>query len=139
MPALYVECDPGGVQTFHNDPRDLLALISFGAAEPFGSQHPLTELVRRLRNQHLVDVRPLLTFYDRDVEDDVDAVNLEAAWQPAKRLGQCVRAVRAAIAADDQAPALLTEYPAVPELLAELEALATDAGAARIRISFSLH
>ena len=138
MPALYVEYDPGGVQPFRNDPHDLLALISFGTAEPFGSLHPLTELVRRLHNLHLVDMRPLLTFYDRDVEDDVDGATLEAARQPANRLEQCVRDVPAAIAADEQAPSLLAEDPAVPELLAELEPLATAAASARMRISFSL-
>ena len=101
MPALFVETDPAAPDgpRFSTDPRPLLALISFGVAEPFGTQHPLTEVIRGLKRGHGIDVGPLLTFYDRDVEDAEDAAKLDAAWQPAAALRDCVAAARAAIAA----------------------------------------
>ena len=142
MPRLFVESDapePLPIQ-FHTDPRDLLALLSFGVAAPFGSMHPLTQLVRHLTMECQLDLAPLLTFYDREVADAVDAANLAAAWQPATPLRDCVAAARAAIAADERAGALLAGFESIPALLADLERMAqwaADRGA-RIRLSFSL-
>ena len=140
MPALFVETDPtaAAAPRFSTDPRPLLALISFGVAEPFGTQHPLTELIRGLKQTHRVDVAPLLTFYDRDVEDAEDAAKLDAAWQPAAALRDCVAAARAAIADDAALAALAATEPDLPALLADLEAMAATAGAGRIRLSFRL-
>ncbi len=140
MPALFVETDPAtaGAPRFSTDPRPLLALISFGVAEPFGTQHPLTEVIRGLKRGHGIDVGPLLTFYDRDVEDAEDAAKLDAAWQPAAALRDCVAAARAAIAADVALAELAAGEPDLPALLAELEAMAAAAGGGRIRISFRL-
>ena len=142
MPALYVESDapePGPFR-FRSDAGALLALISFGVAEPFGTQHPLTEFVRRLKRQHAVEVEPLLTFYDRDVEDAEDAVKLEAAWQPAPALRDCLDAIGAALRADAALAAYLGETPELPALLLELRQMAAWAATreARIRMSFSL-
>ena len=142
MPRLFVESDASepGPFRFRRDPRDLLALLSFGVAEPFGSMHVLTQLVRRLRIDRRLDVQPLLTFYDRDVSDEQDAVNLEAAWQEPGALVECIAGVRAAIAADPEAATLMADFPAIPALLQELEAMARWAAerSARIRITFSL-
>ena len=140
MPALFVETDPAVPDGphFSTDPRPLLALISFGVAEPFGTQHPLTEVIRGLKRGHGIDVGPLLTFYDRDVEDAEDAAKLDAAWQPAAALRDCVSAARAAIAADVALAELASGEPELPTLLAELEAMAAAAGTGRIRISFRL-
>ena len=140
MPALFVETDPAAPDRprFSTDPRPLLALISFGVAEPFGTQHPLTEVIRGLKRGHGIDVGPLLTFYDRDVEDAEDAAKLDAAWQPAAALRDCVAAARAAIAADVALAELASGEPELPTLLAELEAMAAAAGAGRIRLSFRL-
>ena len=68
---------------FTRDPAPLLGLMAFGVAEPFGSQHPLTILVRRLKREHGLDVAPLLTYYDRAVRDAEDREKLAAAWQDA--------------------------------------------------------
>ncbi len=142
MPHLFVESDAAepGPFRFTRDAEDLLALLSFGVAEPFGSMHPLTQLVRRLRRERGLDLTPLLTFYDRNVEDAADAANLEAAWQDAAALRECVVAVRAALADDAEAVPLTADFPAIPPLLGELEGMAAWAAEreARIRISFSL-
>ena len=142
MSTLFVETDheAAAALRFDGDASDLLALLSFGVAEPFGSQHPLTQLVRRLKREHGLDVGPLLTFYDRDVDDAVDAANLEAAWQDAALLRDCVGAVRAALAGDAAATALLAGFEAIPDLLRQLEQMSAQAAVdkARIRVSFSL-
>ena len=142
MPRLFVESDADqpGPFAFAGDTTDLLALLSFGVAQPFGSQHPLTLLVGRLKTGQGLDLTPLLTFYDREVEEPLDAANLEAAWQDAAALRDCVAAVRRAIAADPEAAGPLAEFPAIPDLLAQLERMAAWAAArgARIRVTFSL-
>ena len=153
MSTLFVEmslveadgsAEPGGraagTLSFTGDASDLLALLSFGVAEPFGSQHPLTQLIRRLKRLHGLDVGPLLTFYDRDVDDAVDAANLAAAWQDAASLRDCVGAVRAALTDDAEAMPLLEGFEAIPDLLDQLEQMSAQAAAdgARIRVSFSL-
>ena len=142
MPSLLVESDAADPAPFRfkGDPVDLLALLSFGVAEPFGSHHPLTELVRRLKREHGIDVAPLLTFYDREVEEPLDATNLEAAWQDATALRDCVIAVRSALAKDRDCVALLADFPAIPDLLAQLQSMAAAVAErqGRIRISFRL-
>ena len=145
MPSLFVEADPPPPAPlgFSTDPLPLLALISFGLAEPFGTEHPLTELVRRLKHRHAIEILPLLTFYDRDTEDAEDEAKLDAAWQPAAGLRECVAAVRAVLSSDEEMAGLLSEArePALPGLLAELESMAADIvarGGGRVRISFSL-
>ena len=90
-----------GPFVFSVETIDLLALLSFGYAEPFGSQHQLTRFVRRLRQHHDIDVTPLMTFYDRDVTDAEDLANLEAAWQSAAPLAGTLRATLSALQ-DDQ-------------------------------------
>ena len=102
--------------------------------------HPLTQLVRHLTQERQINLAPLLTFYDREVADAVDAANLAAAWQPAAPLRDCIAAVRAAMAGDDRAAALLAGFERIPALLTDLEQMAqwaADRGA-RIRLSFSL-
>ena len=142
MPTLYVESDatePGPFR-LQDDGEALLALISFGVAEPLGGQHPLTEFVRRLKREHKVDVAALLTFYDRKVEDAEDESRLEAAWQPAAGLRDCLDSVAAALSADSALASYLAETPEVPAQLLQLRGMAAWAAArgARIRISFLL-
>ena len=72
------------------------------------------------------------------MEDAEDAAKLDAAWQPAADLRDCVAAARAAIADDAALAALAATEPDLPALLAELEAMAAAAGAGRIRLSFRL-
>lgn len=147
MPHVIVESDasqpegsPSDLFTFSVETIDLLALLSFGYAEPFGSQHQLTLFVRRLRQQHGIDITPLMTFYDRDVTDDEDLANLEAAWQPAAALSATLQATLAALSDDAKTAALLDGFDQLNILLPELSAMADWAAAreARIRLSFSM-
>ena len=147
MPSLFVDADPPSPVPlrFSTDPQPLLALLSFGLAEPFETQHPLTVLIRRMKQDHEIDVLPLLTFYDRDTEDAEDEAKLRSAWQPARGLRDCVAAVRVVLSRDAVSAALVSEagVPSLPQLLAELESMASStltrsAGGGQVRISFSL-
>ena len=142
MPQLIVEsdADQAGPFTFSVESSDLLALLSFGYAEPFGSQHPLTEFVRHLRRDLGIDVAPLATFYDHDANDAEDAANLAAAWQEPAPLAGSAAAAHAALVDDRSNEALRTDFPNLPTLLTELTAMAAWASehGARIRLSFTL-
>ncbi|HJN92845.1 MAG TPA: hypothetical protein QGF05_09015 [Dehalococcoidia bacterium] len=129
-----------GPFVFSVETIDLLALLSFGYAEPFGSQHQLTRFVRRLRQHHDIDVTPLMTFYDRDVTDAEDLANLEAAWQSAAPLAGTLRATLSALQDDQETAALLDGFGQLAVLLPELASMADWAAArdAQIRLSFSM-
>jgi hypothetical protein len=142
MSELIVESDAPepGPFAFRVDSGDLLALCSFGYAEPLGSQHPLADFMRRLRTEGRVDVTPLTTFYDRDTTDPADTVNLDAAWQDPAPLAVAAAAARAALADDAADETLLADFPNLATLLDDLTAMASwsSARAARIRLSFTL-
>jgi hypothetical protein len=138
--ASQPERDPSDLFSFSVETIDLLALLSFGYAEPFGSQHQLTRFVRRLRQKHSIDITPLMTFYDRDVTDAEDLANLDAAWQPAAALSTTLQATLTALGDDRETAALLDGFDQLHTLLPELSAMADWAAAreARIRLSFSM-
>ena len=66
---------------FRGDTADLLAFLSFAAAERYGSTHPLSGAARLLRKQHDVDTRPFWDFDAADAEDEEDRRELERIWQ----------------------------------------------------------
>jgi hypothetical protein len=140
--ALIVEIDNPvvGALEFKRDPTDLLAFMSFAIAEPLGSQHPLTNLARRLKKDFDINLTPLLTFYDNDIEDDVDAINLEAAWQDAAALSICITEIQTVLEKDERSTSLLSGFETIPQLLDELAKMAAIAvqKRGRIRISFRL-
>ena len=142
MYALIVEIDNPvvGALEFKRDPTDLLAFMSFAIAEPLGSQHPLTNLARRLKKDFDINLTPLLTFYDNDIEDDVDAINLEAAWQDAAALNICITEIQTVLEKDERSTSLLSGFETIPQLLDELAKMAAIAvqKRGRIRISFRL-
>lgn len=140
--VLIVEIDNPveDVLQFKSDPTDLLAFMSFAVAEPLGSQHPLTNLARRLKKNFDINLTPLLTFYDNDIEDDIDAKNLEAAWQDATALSVCITETKTALEKDEKSTSLLAGFDKLPQLLDELAEMANIAvqRKGRIRISFRL-
>ena len=142
MARLHVESDADEAppSVLSDGGGELLALISFGTATKFGAQHPLALLAGRLERHHGIDLAPLLTFYDRDVEDDFDARALEAAWQPAGPVAVVARAAGDAIEGDPAAQRLAEDHPALLAQLRELAAVADWATAheARLRLSFDL-
>src|SRR5690606_20244380 len=94
-----------------------------------------------LRNEHKIDMTPLLTFADRDVEEPGDQEVLDRSWQDAAPLAECCRQVVESLRGDDpRLRDLVAEYP---ELTANIEALGKIAAwaaerDARIRVTYEL-
>ena len=107
----------------------------------FGGMHELAQAALHLQRRHKVDLRPLLTFADREVEDPDDQFALDHAWQDAAALAAACRATAAALDTDDATlHTLLEGYEALSARLHDLAALC-DWGAARgvpVRLTFSL-
>jgi hypothetical protein len=143
MPRLIVELDPP-LETpvsFSSDTAPLVYFLSFAFAARYGSQHELTKAALLLRGgAHKLDLKPLLTFADRDAEEPVDQRDLERAWQDAVPLAECCRAVVAAIDADAAVRDLLVDFPTLRDLLDELSRIAAYAAAEdrRIRLTYSM-
>ena len=128
--------------TFGGDPTPVLFFISWAYSIRLGGMHELAQAALHMQRKHKVDLRPLLTYADRDVEDEDDRHALEHAWQDAAPLAAACRAVATALAADDPTLRALVEGHD-PPLAARLLELATmcDWAAARtaqVRLSFRL-
>lgn len=115
--------------------------LSLGFATRYGSIHPLSQLVLLLRGEWKIDMTPLLTFADRNVEEEADEAELARVWQDAGPLAANIDAVLEALASGDPRVAELTADS--PDLVERLGALgdvarrAADAGS-RIRLTFEL-
>jgi hypothetical protein len=144
MPALAVEFDPppaGPPPGFSGDSAPLVYFLSFAFAARYGAQHELTKAALLLRGgEHKIDLRPLLTFADRDVEDPSDDDELRRVWQDAAPLAACCRRVVEAIDADAAVRELLADFPALRGLIEELGRIASRAAerGARIRLTYTM-
>ena len=119
----------------------LVYFLSLAFSTRYGSLHPLSQLALLLRGELKIDLTPLTTFADRNVEEEADQVELDRVWQAAAPLATTLAAVTAALASGDGRIAQLTED--APDLLARLEDLqrmvewAAERGA-RVRMTFEL-
>lgn len=142
MPTLFFEASDGESPGALPDSADLVYLLSFGHAVRYGSQHPLSLLVRRLKAApERIDLTPLLTFADRQVEEPSDARELERVWQDAAPLAEaCRRFVEGLDSGDEALRQLLTDFPSLRDKVALLGDLARAAAArsARVRLTFEL-
>ncbi|MEK7693259.1 MAG: hypothetical protein AAB349_03630, partial [Chloroflexota bacterium] len=123
-------------------PGDVLVyFLSLAFSTRYGSLHPLSQLALLLRGEMKINLGPLTTFADRDVEVEADQVELDRVWQDAAPLLETLRSVTAALASGDERIALLTED--APDLAARLGDLlrmaewAAERGA-RVRMTFEL-
>lgn len=143
MPSVIVETDPPiePPPSFSIDSAPLVYFLSFAYAARYGAQHELTKASMLLRTgDHKIDLKPLLTFADRDVENEADRAELERVWQHAEPLAECCRRVVAAIDADAAVRALLADFPTLRGLIDELGRIAAAATeqTARIRVSYTM-
>ncbi len=94
-----------------------------------------------LRGEFKIDLVPLLTFADRNVEDPADEEALERAWQDAAPLAECCRRVAEALASDEpRLSSVREEYPRLKgniEELGRIAGWAADRGA-RLRVTYLL-
>jgi hypothetical protein len=86
---------------FRGDAGVLVHFQSLAFSTRYGSQHPLSVLALYLRGEYKVNLDPLTTFADRDVEVEADQVELDRVWQDAGRLAASIRAT-SALASDDE-------------------------------------
>ena len=120
----------------------LVYFLSFAFATRYGSQHDLSKLALLLRGADFgIDLRPLLTFADRDVEEDADRAELERVWQDAAPLAATLGAVLAALdGGDPRVDALVAGTPGLRDRLADLLAMAEWAAARgeRVRLTYEV-
>lgn len=143
MSTFYFETDapePCPI-AFGGDAAVLVHFQSLAFSTRYGSQHPLSVLALYLRGEYKVNLDPLTTFADRDVEEEADQRELDRVWQDAAPLAASIRATLAALAADD--PRIPPLIEGVPDLVARLEDLLAmtewaAAKSARVRMTFEL-
>ena len=127
--------------SFSGDSTVVLFFISWAYALRLGGMHELAQAAMHMQRKHKVDLRPLLTYADQDVEDEDDQHALDHAWQDAAALATSARAVATALESDDETLHGFTEgYEDLAPRLRELAAMC-DWGAERVRrvrLSFAL-
>lgn len=143
VPRLYFETTASEPPPFDfGGSTDVLVyFLSFAFATRYGSQHPVSRFTLILRSLHKVNMTPLTTFADRQVEEDADARELERVWQDAAPLAETLRRVIEALEAGDaEAAAITSEWPDLLPRLQDLERMAGWAAGqgARVRLSFEL-
>ncbi len=136
------ETDEACPHVFAGSPAVVLFFVSWAYSLRFGGMHELAQATLHMQRYHKVDLRPLLTFADRNVEDDDDQFALDHAWQDPADLAACARAAAAALESDDDD---LRSFTALylPDLSDRLRDIAVmcDWGAARgtrARLVFTL-
>lgn len=126
---------------FSGDSTVVLFFISWAYALRLGGMHELAQAAMHTQRKHKVDLRPLLTYADQDVEDEDDQHALDHAWQDSAPLAASARAVATALESDDETLRAFTEgYEDLAPRLRELAAMC-DWGAERghrVRLSFAL-
>jgi hypothetical protein len=126
---------------FANDTSELVFFLSWAFSQRYGASHEMSEAALVLRSEHKIDLAPLLTFADREVEDPEDQEVLDRSWQDAAPLAECCRIVaRALRGSDPRLVALVQDYPSLPLNIEELGEIAawTAGRGARIRITYVL-
>ncbi len=143
MPSLHVDLDPPAEApvAFAGDSAPLVYFLSFAFAARYGAQHELTKAALLLRGgDHKIDLKPLLTFADRDAEEPLDKRELERAWQDAAPLAECCRLVVAAIDADAAIREQLVAFPTLRERIDDLARIAASAAerGQRVRLTYTM-
>jgi hypothetical protein len=119
----------------------LVPFLSFAFATRYGAQHEYSQLALFLRGQHKIDLTPLLTFADRNVEEEADERELDRVWQDAAPLAEALRRVIEVLrAGDTRVEAAVAVEPALVDRLDDLRRMAAWAAErrARVRLTFEL-
>jgi hypothetical protein len=126
---------------FSGDTADLVYFLSWAFSARYGGNHEMSVASLVLRGEFGIDLKPLLTFADRDVEIEADAEMLEKAWQDAGPLADCCdRVARALRSGEQRMAALVEEYSDLPGLIEELGQIAEWAAenGRRVRVTFTM-
>ncbi len=143
MPRIVVDFEPPSKDApgFRSDTSDLVYFLSWAFSARYGGNHEMSLASLVLRGEFGIDLRPLLTFADRDVEVPEDQEALDRAWQDAAPLSETCRRVLDALASEEpRLQSIRADYPGLSENISELASMARWAAdhAARIRVTFLL-
>jgi hypothetical protein len=126
---------------FAHDTSDLVYFLSWAFSARYGASHELSQAAQVLQAEFKIDLTPLLTFADRNVEDAEDQAVLDRSWQDAGPLADCCRQVAQALTSDnDNLKNLVEDYPGLHPGIEDLGRIATWAGnaGARIRVTYEM-
>jgi len=143
VPTFFFETDadePCPI-AFGGDDGVLVYFLSLAFSTRYGSQHDLSKLALLLRGEHKIDLDPLTTFADRDVEVEADERELARVWQDAAPLASTLRHVIDVIdAGDERVEALMAETPELAARLRDLLRMVEWAAErrSRVRMTFEL-
>jgi hypothetical protein len=143
VPQFFFETDaaqPCPV-AFGGDASALVYFLSLAFSTRYGSQHELSRLALLLRGEYKINLSPITTFADRDVEVEADANELDRVWQDAAPLAASLRDVVRALDSDDaRIHALIADTPDLLPRLRDLLEMAEWASKrdARVRMTFLL-
>jgi hypothetical protein len=143
VPRIVLDFDPPrqDAPTFASDTSDLVFFLSWAFSTRYGASHELSVAALVLRSEFKIDLQPLLTFADRNVEDPADEEALELAWQDAAPLAECCERVHEALNSDEKRlTRLRDDYPALLDNIRELGKIAAWAREQgdRIRVTYEL-
>ena len=143
VPTLFFETDAaeGQPPAFGGPTDGLVYFLSMAFSARYGAQHDFSRLALLLRGEHKIDLDPLLTFADRNVEVDADARELERVWQDPAPLAATLRAVIERLdAGDPRIDEMVRDAPGLRERLDDLLRMAEWAAEreARVRMTFEL-
>jgi hypothetical protein len=143
VPHIVLDFDPPqpDAPKFASYTGDLVFFLSWAFSTRYGASHELSVAALVLRSEFKIDLQPLLTFADRNVEDPADEEALERAWQDAAPLAACCKEVCEALGSDEKRlAALRDDYPALRDNIGELGEIAASVAVrgGRLRVTYEL-
>jgi hypothetical protein len=143
VPRIVLDFDPPrpDAPQIEGDSSDLVYFLSWAFSARYGGNHEMSVASLVLRGEFGIDLKPLLTFADREVEMDADAEMLDRAWQDPGPLADCCDQVAKAFRSGERRLAAVAEqYPRLVDEIQELGQIAGWAAAngLRLRVTFSM-
>lgn len=143
MPRIVLDYEPAwdGAPQIEGDSSDLVYFLSWAFSARYGANHEMSLASLVLRGDFGIDLKPLLTFADRNVEEPEDEEQLRRAWQEAAPLAEtCARIAEALDSGEKRLETVQEDYPALRDTIAALGRLAAaaDSRGATIRVTFEL-
>jgi hypothetical protein len=143
VPRIILDFDPPQPEApeFERETRDLVYFLSWAYSARFGASHELSQAALILRGEFNIDLAPLLTFADRNVEEPEDQDILDRSWQDPGPLAQCCEQVARALESDDERlRELANDYSGLCPSIEQLGRIAGWAGerGSRIRVTYEM-
>ena len=143
VPRVVLDFDPeqADAPVFERDTSELVFFLSWAFSQRYGATHELSQESLILRSEYKIDLSPLLTFADRNVEDPEDADVLERSWQDAGPLATCCEQVAETLGGDNsRLNELIEEYPNLVANIEELGRISrwAERQGSRIRVTYLL-